>query len=367
VNGPEILHILRHELQHAVGRQGKPPSPRPMDASSWLAMSVLQKAVRRGREDLALNAAATLLRDAPDKLWRRIGCVAFEDVGIASLNAVGLATVALAGKQVRTALGAEWAVASCIVSELCRVPKCRAADDLLMACELHPAHVEARVELPYRTTRDLIAVATGQGSVQKRALALWFALGTDRRRSTLVGRRGEPRLVFDYLCEAGWPHSIVEVAREGFRRTGEMLCPLVALLSSEQAEATRIESDALPPEVMIGNVPSWALDIYSREGRAAFARFLDTDAPAARWVRGSIRPARRMAFLGHIVFRVEGGLVANRMRWLLADELRRQTDVECSGPDCPDATEILDLIRADLPLLNKARAAGARAPRGRPT
>jgi hypothetical protein len=115
---------------------------------------------------------------------------------------------------------------------------------------------------------------------------------------------------------------------------------------------------------MIDDIPGWALDVYSREGRAAFARFLDTDAPAARWVRDNVRPARRLAFLGHIVFRVEGGLVTNRMRWPLADELRRQTDVECSGPDCPDATEILDLMRADLPVLNEARAARVRASRG---
>jgi hypothetical protein len=72
-----------------------------------------------------------------------------------------------------------------------------------MACELHPAYAEARAELPNLTTRDLITVATGQGSVQERALALWYALGTDRDRSTLVRRRGEPRLVLDHLCEAG--------------------------------------------------------------------------------------------------------------------------------------------------------------------
>ena len=260
-------------------------------------------------------------------------------------------------KQVREALGGDRAVATCLVSELCRVPKCRAADDLLMACELHPAYVEARSELPQLTTRDLIAIATGPGSICERALALWFALGTDRRRSGLVSRRGEPRLVFDYLCEAGWPHSIIEVAREGFRRTGEMLCPLVALLAREQREPTRVESDDLPPEIMIGDVPSWALDVYSREGSAAFGRFLDTDAPAARWVRGNVRSARRVAFLGHIVFRVEGGLVDHRMRWPLADELRRKVDFECSGPNCADATEILDLMRADVPLLNEARAA----------
>jgi hypothetical protein len=230
VNGPEILHLIRHDLHRAIAGHGKPTTTRPMDASPWLAMSTLQKAIRRGRGDLALSAAATLLRDAPEKLWRRIGCIAFEDVGVASLDAVGLATVALEGKQARAALGGEWAVTSHVVSELCRVPKCRAADDLLMACELHPAYAKARAELPDLATRDLMAVATGQGSVQERALALWFALGTDRRRSTLVSRRGEPRLVFDQLCEAGWPHSIVEVAREGFRRTNEMLCPLVALL-----------------------------------------------------------------------------------------------------------------------------------------
>ena len=302
MNGPEILHVIRDELQQAVGLRGRPPAPRSINASPWVAMSTMQKAIRRGREDLALGAAATLLRDSPDRLWRRIGCVAFEDVGIGCLDAVGLATVALAGKQVRAALGGEWAVASCVVSELCRVPKCRAADDLLMASELHPAYAVARADLPYLTTRELIAVATGQGSVQERALALWFALGTDRRRSTLMSRRGEPQVVFDYLCEAGWPHSIVEVAREEFRRTSEMLCPLVALLTREQREATRVEDDDLPPEVMIGDVPSWALDIFSRDGTECLVQVEERSVSSGRtsrwcghrtrdvhWYRGSLQ------------------------------------------------------------------------------
>ena len=134
-----------------------------------------------------------------------------------------------------------------------------------------------------------------------------------------------------------------------------MLCPFVALLSCERREATRVDNDDLPPEVMIGDAPNWALDIFSRKGRSAFARFLGTEAPAAQWVRGRIRPARRVAFLGHIVFRVEGGLVTIRLRWPLGDELRRQCDVECSGLGCPDASEILDLMREDIPLLNEAR------------
>ena len=45
-----------------------------------------------------LGAAAALLRDASERLWRRLACVAFEDIGVVNLNVVGLATAALAGK-----------------------------------------------------------------------------------------------------------------------------------------------------------------------------------------------------------------------------------------------------------------------------
>ena len=41
---------------------------------------------------------------------------------------------------------------------------------------------------PLLTTRELIAIATSQEAVEKRALALWYALGTDRRPTGLVSR-----------------------------------------------------------------------------------------------------------------------------------------------------------------------------------
>ena len=82
--------------------------------------------------------------DAPERLWRRIGCIAYEDLGVANLETLGLATAALAGKQARASLGGQWAVAASVVVELSRAPKSRAADDLVMVCELHAAHAEAR-------------------------------------------------------------------------------------------------------------------------------------------------------------------------------------------------------------------------------
>ena len=100
----------------------------------------------------------------------------------------------------------------------------------------------------------------------------------------------------------------------------------------------------------------------------ASTRFIQTDAVSARWLRHHVRPGSRVPFLGHMVFRVEGGLVDRRMRWPLGDRLRREGDIECSGPECRDASDIL--VREDMLRLNEIRgeaigAANLRQPKGR--
>ncbi len=225
-----------------------------------------------------------------------------------------------------------------------------------MVCELHPAYAMRRSELQGMPARELTEIACGPGPLHERALALWWALGGGSRSLGYPRPRGETQLVFDQLCEAGWPHSLVETARLGYRRTGELLSPFVTLLSGELIEAVHEEADRLSPEVLIGDTPGWAYDFHTREGRAAFARFLQTDAASAIWLRRHVRTGRRPPFLGHLVFRVEGGLVERRLRWPLGDRLRWEADIECSGPECRDASDILDLVREDIPRLNEARA-----------
>lgn len=170
-------------------------------------------------------------------------------------------------------------------------------------------------------------------------------------------RRGEPVFVFDVLDELGTPLTMLAVTREGFRKTREVLCPFVGLLMVNDDYRTGVvEDDPLPPETMIGPVPGWALDQYTREGRTALARFLRTGCRTARRLCAQVPLGRRVDVLGSVVFACEGGLLGRRLRRPLGDELRRQVDVECHGPEVPDATELLDLLRADLPVLNGIRA-----------
>jgi hypothetical protein len=317
----------------------------------------MQKAIRRGRTELALQAAATLLQQSSERLWRRLACIAFEDVGLGDLELVTLATAAMAGKRARAPLGGEWTVASYLTSRMANATKCRAADDLLLVAENHPAFERQRFELGFSPTQQLTLIVTSSEPLPVRALAAWFLLGTDRRPSPqLARRRGDlPALVA--ALAAILPPDLVEIAREGHRHSGEVLPIFVALLAPYlQHEPVSVEDDDTPPEMMVGPVPGWCLDMYTRPGRAALAQLIEGSTETARWVRAHIPPRQRVTFLGTIVFRLEGGCVQRRLRWKLADELRRAMDYESNGPHCRDATEILQLARSDVNHLNELRA-----------
>jgi hypothetical protein len=75
------LQSAQHRL-HAAIKNFRPPPPASLDISPYLGASLLQKAIRRGRTETALQAAATLLEQSPERLWRRLACIAFEDVGL---------------------------------------------------------------------------------------------------------------------------------------------------------------------------------------------------------------------------------------------------------------------------------------------
>jgi hypothetical protein len=357
MNGPIILNDARELLADEIFSY-REPIPAPLNISPWVAMSCLQKAIRRGESELAQRAAATLLLIAPERLWRRCGAAAFEEIGVADLETVSLMTAALAGKRYRATIGGDWKVASFIVERMAKAPKCRAADDLLLTADSHPLFRRARADLATKTTAELIHIATSEAALPVRALAAWYAVGTHPRQTKhLSARRGEPAALFDGLCEAGLPHTAVEIAREGFRKIGEPLCPFVALLCPlAMTEVSTLQDDDMPLAIMVGEVPGWSLDVYTREGRGALQAFLQRDCETSRWVKDHVRAGQRVNFIGTVVFRVEGGLVRQRLTWPIGDELRKLVDIECHGPSCNDATEIMKLMRTDIGLLNEERS-----------
>ena len=159
-----------------------------------------------------------------------------------------------------------------------------------------------------------------------------------------------------HLCEAGWPHSIVEVAREGFRRAGDMLCPLVALLSGEPREPSQIQGDDFPAETMIGGVPGWAMDVHTRQERLLSLAFLILMRPPPDGCgRTSGRPAGSPSSATSF-FASRAGSSPIDCAGLWGTNFAAKATSSARIPNTSDDTEILDLARADLPILDEVRA-----------
>ena len=61
---------------------------KPIAADPWVVSSLLQKSIRRGETEIARCAALTLFKHRGSSVWRRLMVIAFEDVGIGSLDVV---------------------------------------------------------------------------------------------------------------------------------------------------------------------------------------------------------------------------------------------------------------------------------------
>ena len=352
----DLATRFRLDLMHQLAARDRVPACAPLRISPYIAMSLLQKAVRRGDTQLALQAAATLHHSAPERLWRRIGGIAFEDIGIADLPALKLVSAALTGKRYRANLGGEWAVASFAVETLCRAQKSRASDDLFMTLEALPSLAQDRLQLAKLPDAQLQLIVGHDHSLHRRALALLYLIGTDRPGGSLPARKGNTDQTFALLADLGVAPSTTEICRIGYRKTCEPLPPLVALLALENGLRSGIVDDPLPPEQMIRGVPGWALDMFTREGKQALTRLLMARTGVGEFASAVLPPANRVRFLGQVLFRVEGGQLIQRVGGDLCDRLRSQLMFETLGVDPGLAVQALDLMREDIPVLNRIRA-----------
>jgi MgsA AAA+ ATPase C terminal len=358
IDRKDVLASFRLELVKPLSAHTPPPLA-PMPTTVWIAASVMQKATRRGEEAWALSAAATLLIENPDKLWRRLACIAVEDVGLADICAVGGMVGMMSGKRMRASLGGEWPVASWLVQRLAQARKSRATDDLLMTAQLLPSLEAERDRLAELSNQHLRLILLGTDSLHVRALALLYLAGTAGKPvAYLKPRRGEPALAFDVLDELGTPFTVLELAREGHRVSREPLWLLMALLAAEQPDLGREQKmdDELPTEIMAGPAPSWAIDSFTREGKLAINRFLNGVSPYSEWLQAHVPRSQHRTVTARALFHVEGGLLRRRCLSVLNDDLRATNELQCVGLPAELAGEAMKRLHDDLPILNAIRA-----------
>ena len=90
-----LTEYLIDGLADGLAEFDEPDRPIPLAVDRYIALSAFQKAIRRRNEDLALRAATSLMVNGPKAIWRRLGIIAFEDIGVANIDAVGWVTVVI--------------------------------------------------------------------------------------------------------------------------------------------------------------------------------------------------------------------------------------------------------------------------------
>lgn len=333
------------------------PTVEPLGVSPWIAMSAMQKGIRRGEVDLATRAAVTLLRSDPARLWRRLAGTAVEDIGLADLQCVRLVMAATASKGFRNQFGGDHRVAGLVVARMCKAKKCRAADDLFIAVSHHHELEAVRADLAGHDLPQHLSHIRERGALLGASLNVLHASGV-RWAGQVAGKTAKAAATFGAIRDAGAGAELVALAEQGFRRTREalpLLLPLLALAMPTGELPT--QDDEFPPVVIGRNgLPTFVYDAFSREGAAALFGFLKRDTATGSWLRRHVPAERRLAVLAGGLFRVEGGLVRQRVIWPCAMTLRWLADSGYHGMKLSDPAAFLDMIRADLLTIDEERA-----------
>lgn len=334
----------------------KVPTVEPLPVSPWVAMSAMQKSIRRGDVGLAWRAAASLLEKDATKLWRRLAGIVFEDVGLASVETIRLVMTATANKAARQQIGDDWMVASLLVERMCGAPKCRASDDLFLSISHHQELDELRASLAGADLTEHLSRIRERSALLGASLAALHASGT-RWTGLVAGKTTNAAATFDAMGDAGADHEIVALAEQGFRRTREALPVLLPLLtlSIPSGDLPAVDDEFPPVVIGRGGLPTYVYDAFSWEGKSALARFLKRDTVTGRWLRRYVPAERHMAVLAGGIFRIEGSVTRTRVQWPCAITLRWLADSGYHGIKLTDPVEWLDLVRSDLPAIDEER------------
>jgi hypothetical protein len=120
----DALDAAKQRLAREIDSKSALPS-KPIAADPWVVSSPLQKSIRRGERELTRRAAFTIFHLKGAAVWRRLMVIAFEDVGIGSIDAL-TTTVAAAGDSAwRKSHGGDLRLVAYLAGLLAEAPKDR--------------------------------------------------------------------------------------------------------------------------------------------------------------------------------------------------------------------------------------------------
>ncbi|MDU8927674.1 hypothetical protein RXV86_09785 [Alisedimentitalea sp. MJ-SS2] len=326
----------------------------PKMPDRYLAMSLLQKAVRRGELGYAWEAARYLLIERPETLWKRLAVIALEDIGVADMPTVMKILLVCTDVELRHRLGGAEKSAFTCVELLCVSSKDRASDDLYDV--LTRDHGVREMKAAFPESPRLNAEEANLNGIVQSAL-------------TLLSHAGELDLDNAYVRSTKvWANAVVrfsdglvsplvqDAAILGLRKTRLVLGPLLTALAPLRPENLSLIDDPVLPHQTICGFPSWALGMHTRVGLEGFRRFLQrSDRLRELFADATTGETSKPRTVGGLVFRLDCGVLRNRIDWSVGRGLQKWATRMGWGLADEAVLPALDLIREEWDLVNDCR------------
>jgi len=354
----DLFAFVLEQLADEVG-SAKSPYAKPLETNSFLARSVMQKAIRRGMTDLALSAAATLIQIDRRTLWRRLIVTALEDLGVGEVDLTARIIAASRDRSWRQTVGGEWAVISTWIVQACDGSCDQSSNDLWNIARTDPGLDDFKASLGEADLPDLLRIMTDPNEPpEHRGVAVLIVLGEDAGPAP-THIDPDPGSIFAAFTGAGHYSHVAAVYEAAYRQSRLALAPLaLCLWTDSRSVQVAGMNDDLPPVCWIGELPSFALDQYTRPGKEAIRRFAYSSPIwrdfALKW---DITRSQWAQAVGEVIFRAEGARVTNRRAWEVGGRLyARSAVLDCYMPQAA-VPEALALIRRELPQIDHFRSA----------
>jgi hypothetical protein len=330
----------------------------PTSSDKWMLASNLQKSIRRGLTQTAIGTATRLLSVDEQYFWRRLMVIAYEDIGFGDIQLCFDLLKTFRREAMHRQLGIE-RVAAYFADALANARKSRALCDAIAMLEFNVQRGELEQPCFALTDSQLVEViCRTDESLMTQVAALRHICGyrENAKGSYRSITPARPELMRE-VCRRLELTDIETTLFLSGQSTSESLnipLPLVAQLA--RGEHREVQAK----QIFEGKngILYVALDRHTRAGKKCFAKFALEVKPIADFFHQHPK-LNSVAVLGVAVFIVEGSQLNRWVVFPQADNLRQafeQKFLEHVGVNGKRASELLNITRDNLPLLNQIRA-----------
>lgn len=325
----------------------------PPVKDKWILSSAVQKLIRRGRREEALDVALRLEELSPGYLRRRLSIIALEDIGAADEHSA-LAVIQLCSS------GQNWkeplAAITAAVTALADAAKSRSACDAACLCGTDPAVRAAKLACRGLPADDLLRVARQMEETWAHRAGALEILGA---RQGLTRDQVETQLAsvanaFGLSQEA---HALLR-ASGGEVRAMAIMLPLVA--EAMAAPRTVIDSLGLPGSMeTVRGVPLCAVDMHTRGGWTVIADFCRASPELRRFRERCGTQLDLPKAVALAVFYLDGCHMMRHIVTEATEELRERIEtleMALLGITADERPRLYEAISADAELLSQTRA-----------